>query len=97
MPVSYKLRILYSNVRENGKGITETLAIRFLTSLPIAPRHELQHEGVVAQVKDTVFEHPTFIVFLQSKKRRSTHEYDTESSNIIAVSNKGKSPQNLYV
>jgi len=43
MPVSYKLRILYRNVRENDKGITETLAIRFLTLLPIAPRRELQH------------------------------------------------------
>jgi hypothetical protein len=95
--VSYKLRILYRNGRENEKGITETLAIRFLTSLPIAPRRELQHEGVVAQVKDSVFEHPTFIVFLQRKKRCSTHEYDTESSNIIAVPNKGKSPEKLYV
>lgn len=94
MPVSYKLRILYRNVRENGQGITETLAIRFLTSLPIAPRRELQH-GVVAQIKDSVFEHSTFIVFLQGKKRCSTHEYDTESSNITAVPNKGKSPQNL--
>jgi len=76
VPVSYKLRIVY---RENGKGITETLAIGFLTSLPIAPRRELQHEGVVTQVKDSVFEHPTFVVFLQSKKRCSVHEYDTES------------------
>jgi hypothetical protein len=70
---------VYRNVRENEKGITETLVIRFLTSLPIAPRRELQHEGVVAQVKDSVLEHPKFVVFLQSKKRCSIHEYDTES------------------
>jgi hypothetical protein len=56
--VSYKLRILYRNVKENGKGITETLAIRFLTSLAIDPRRELQDGAVVAQVKDFVFEHP---------------------------------------
>jgi hypothetical protein len=96
VPLSYKLRILYRDVRENGERITETLAIRFLTSLPIAPRRELQH-GVVAQVKDSVFEHPTFIVFLQSKKRCSTHEHDTVSNNITAVPNKGESPQKLYV
>lgn len=86
--MSHKLRILYRNVGENGERRTETLAIRFLTSLPIAPRRGLQH-GVVAQVKDSVFEHPTFIVFLQSKKRCSTHEYDTARSNITAVLNKG--------
>jgi len=49
------------------------------------------------RVKDFVFEHPTFIVFLQTNKRCSTHEYGTESSNITAVPNKGKSPQNLYL
>ena len=96
IPLSYKLRILYRNVRENWERITETLAVRFLTSLAIAPRCELHH-GVVAQVKDSVFEHPTFIVFLQRKKCCSTHEYDTVSNNITAVPNKGQSPQKLYV